>query len=78
MIITLDLSSGSMLGGADGRFSEPIVNLPFGKKVRVISVVSLVSIANASISPFSHVTENSLSNSSKKLAMWLFQNPNCV
>ena len=64
MIITLDLSSGSMLGGADGRFSEPIVNLPFGKKVRVISVVSLVSIANASISPYMYVYSNLINNKS--------------
>ena len=64
MIITLDLSSGSMLGGADGRFSEPIVNLPFGKKVRVISVVSLVSIANASISPYMYIYSNLIQNQS--------------
>ena len=63
-IITLDLSSGSMLGGADGRFSEPLVNLPFGKKVKVISVVSLVSIANASISPYMYVYSNLINNKS--------------
>jgi hypothetical protein len=64
MIITLDLSSGSMLGGADGRFSEPIVNLPFGRRVKIISVVSLVSIANASISPYMYIYSNLIQNQS--------------
>ena len=58
MIITLDLSSASMLGGADGRFSEPLVNLPYGKRVKVISIISLVSIANASISPYMYIYSN--------------------
>ena len=64
MIITLDLSSATMTGGADGRFSETLVNLPFGQKVKVISVVSLVSIANASISPYMYVYSNLINNQS--------------
>ena len=63
-IITLDLSSATMAGGADGRFSESLVNLPFGKRVKVISVVSLVSIANASISPYMYVYSNLINNKS--------------
>ena len=64
MIITLDLSSASMLGGADGRFSEPLVNLPYGKRVKVISIISLVSIANASISPYMYIYSNLINNKS--------------
>ena len=63
-IITLDLSSASMLGGSDGRFYKPLINLPFGQKVKVISVVSLVSIANASISPYMYVYSNLINNQS--------------
>jgi hypothetical protein len=64
MIITLDLSSGSMMGGADGRFYETLTNLPFGKRVKVISVLSLVSIANASISPYMYIYSNLIQNQS--------------
>jgi len=63
-IITLDLSAGSMLGGADGRYYEPIVNLPFGKRVKIISVISLCSIANASISPYMYLYSNLIQNQS--------------
>lgn len=64
MIYTFDLSSATMGGGSDGRFTEPIVNLPFGKRVKVISVVSLVSIANASISPYMYIYSNLINNNS--------------
>jgi len=64
MLITLDLSSASMLNGGDGRYSEHIVNLPFGKRVKILSVVSLCSIANASISPYMYLYSNLIQNQS--------------
>jgi len=62
-IITLDLNSSSMTNNG-GVYSEQIQDLEFGKKVKILDVVSLVSITNASISPFMYLHSNLIQNNS--------------
>ena len=56
-IITLDLNSSSMTNN-NGIYSKPILDLPFGTKIKILDVISLVSITNASISPFMYLHSN--------------------
>jgi len=62
-IITLDLNSSSMTNN-NGIYTEQIINLPFGKKIKIIDVISLVSVTNASISPFMYLYSNLIQNNS--------------
>jgi hypothetical protein len=62
-IITLDLNSSSMTNNG-GLYTEEIKNLPFGVRVKIIDIISLVSITNASISPFMYLHSNLIQNNS--------------
>ena len=62
-IITLDLNSSSMTNNG-GVYNEQLQNLPFGVRVKIIDVISLVSITNASISPFMYLHSNLIQNNS--------------
>lgn len=62
-IITLDLNSSSMTNN-NGIYSKPILDLPFGTKIKILDVISLVSITNASISPFMYLHSNLIQSNS--------------
>ena len=62
-IITLDLSSSTMSNNG-GVYSEVLQTLKTGQRVKIIDIISLVSITNASISPFMYLYSNLIQNNS--------------
>lgn len=62
-IITLDLNSSSMTNN-NGIYTEQILDLPFGTKIKINDVISLVSITNANISPFMYLHSNLIQTNS--------------
>jgi hypothetical protein len=62
-IITLDLSSASMTNN-NGVYSEVLQTLQTGQRIKIIDIISLVSISNASVSPFMYLYSNLIQNNS--------------
>jgi len=63
-IMTLELSSSSMVNDS-GIYTQPITNLPIGKRVRIITISSQTSITTALIVfPFIYWNSNLIQNNS--------------
>lgn len=62
-IITFDLNSSNMTNNY-GVYTQRIQDLQFGKRVKIIDVISIVSITNASVSPFMYLQSNLIQNNS--------------
>jgi len=63
-IITLDLNSENMTN-TGGVFSEQLSrNLPTGKRVKIISVISIVSFTTASVGFYQYLSSNLIQNNS--------------
>ena len=62
-IITLDLSSATMSNNG-GVYSEVLQTLKTGQRIRIIDMVSLVSITAGSESPFMYLYSNLIQNNS--------------
>ena len=62
-IITLDLSSATMSNNG-GVYSEVLQTLKTGQRIRIIDIVSLVSITAGAESPFMYLYSNLIQNNS--------------
>ena len=62
-IITLDLSSATMSNNG-GVYSEVLHTLKTGQRIRIIDIVSLVSITAGAESPFMYLYSNLIQNNS--------------
>lgn len=64
MIITLELLSSNMTN-TDGVYTQYINDLPYGKRVKIINIISVTGITTASItSPFLFWNSNLIQNNS--------------